>query len=110
LRSRLLAVPSLKARYLEYVRAIARDNLDWKKLGPIVAQYRELIGKEVEAETRKAMSLAMFQAAVADEPTKGEPGKGGPRPGLNLRAFADGRRAYLLNHPALKSPTKEPTP
>jgi spore coat protein CotH len=33
LRSRLLAVPRLKARYLAHVRTIAEDKLDWKKLG-----------------------------------------------------------------------------
>ena len=38
LRSKLLAVPSLKAKYLEYVRMIARDGLDWQKLGAIVKQ------------------------------------------------------------------------
>src|SRR5205085_1208787 len=45
LRSRLLAVPALKERYLKYVRTIAEKQLDWKKLGPIVAVYRKLIEK-----------------------------------------------------------------
>ena len=34
LRSRLLAVPALKARYLDHVRTIAEDWLDWNKLKP----------------------------------------------------------------------------
>ncbi len=43
LRSRLLAVPSLRALYLDHVRAIANDWLDWAKLGPVVAGNRALI-------------------------------------------------------------------
>ena len=34
LRSKLLAVPALRARYLSYVRDIAEKWLDWKTLGP----------------------------------------------------------------------------
>jgi hypothetical protein len=40
LRSRLLAVPALKARYLDHVRTIAVDWLDWNKLKVVVEQYR----------------------------------------------------------------------
>ena len=66
LRSRLLAVPSLKARYLDHVRTIAEQWLDWNTLGPVVARYRALIEKEIEPDTRKLTSLAAFQKAVAD--------------------------------------------
>ena len=38
--SRLLAVPSVRARYLGYVRTIAIEWLDWKRLGPIVDSYQ----------------------------------------------------------------------
>lgn len=97
LRSRLLAVPSLKARYLEFVRTIARDSLDWNKLGPLVAQHRALIEKEIEIDTRKLTSYAAFKQAVADIIDVKEK-KGGE----SLRGFADGRRQYLLNHPEIK--------
>lgn len=99
LRSRLLAVPSLKARYLEYVRKVADEGLSWKNLGPVVAQYRELLTREVESETHTMMPLAAFAAAVADAPP--QKGAGPMRPGVSLRTFADGRRDYILNHPAL---------
>ena len=79
LRSRLLAVPSLRARYLAHVRTIAEEWLDWKKLGPVVAQYRALIEKEVEADTRKLTSLAAFQKRRR-LPARPRPGPGG-RPG-----------------------------
>jgi hypothetical protein len=101
LRSRLLAVPGLKARYLEYVRIIAEQDLDWKKLGPVVEQYRTLLEKEIEADTRKLTSLEAFRSATASTGQL-EPSPAGRRPTLSLRAFADQRRNYLLNHPEIK--------
>jgi hypothetical protein len=100
LRSKLLAVPSLKAKYLVNVRQIAEESLDWKNLGPVVAQYRKLIDKEIEADTRKLASYEAFKAATADE-VSGGPG-GGRGGGFPLRAFADQRRKYLLDHPEIK--------
>jgi hypothetical protein len=101
LRSRLLAVPSLRAKYLGHVRTIARESLDWKVLGPVVAQYRALIEKEVEADTRQLYSSAAFQAATADGPGPEARSQGRGR-GLSLRTFADQRRTYLLNQPEIK--------
>ena len=104
LRSKLLAVPSLKRKYLGYVRDIA-EELDWRKLGPVVTQYRTLIEKEVEADTRKLSSLEAFRSAVYDAPVVDNlPGRG---PRLSLKAFADGRRAYLMNY---SEPNKAPLP
>jgi hypothetical protein len=60
----------------------------------VVAQYRALIEKEVEADTRKLESFEEFEKATADTaPSEG--GQGGRR-SLTLRSFADQRRAYLL--------------
>ena len=92
LRSKLLAVPALKARYLEYVRRIAQDSLDWNKLGPVVADYRALIADAVERDTRKLSTFEAFQRATADEPAEGERNERE----TSLRTFADKRRAYLL--------------
>jgi hypothetical protein len=100
LRSKLLAVPSLKAKYLRYVRTIAENWLDWKKLGPIVARHRDLIESEIQLDTRKMSSLAAFQQSTADGP--GAAPAGGGRPTLSLRAFADQRREFLLNHAEVK--------
>ncbi len=94
LRSRVLSVPKLRDKYLQNVRTIAAESLDWKVLGPVVAQYRSLIEKEVEADTRKLESFEAFQKATADAPEAAE-GPGGRRT-LPLRVFADQRRAYLL--------------
>jgi hypothetical protein len=95
LRSRLLAVPALRARYLEHVKAIADDWLDWRTLGPVVARYRALIETAVEEDTRKLSSTAAFRAAVAEEAPRG-------RPAMGLRTFADRRRAFLLESVAKK--------
>jgi CotH kinase protein len=104
LRSRLLAVPSLKARYLDHVRTIAEQSLDWNNLGPVVARYRALIEKEIELDTRKLTSLAAFQKAVSD--VAEEPAAAGNRrPGSGLRAFAEQRRKYLLNHAEIRKAT-----
>lgn len=96
LRSKLLAVPSLRAKYLKNMHTIANDSLDWKKLGPVVAQYRALIEKEVEIDTRKLNSLAEFKSSTTDAPAEG------PGSRFSLRAFADGRRNYLLNNADVK--------
>jgi hypothetical protein len=107
LRSKLLAAPTLKAKYLANVRTIAEKSLDWKKLGPVVAGYRKLIEKEVEADTRKLESFEAFQRAtdgVGAPPSGGEPGRGPGRGGMNLRAFAEQRAKYLLSPPKAKKP------
>jgi CotH kinase protein/EF hand len=99
LRSKLLAVPALRAKYLEHVRTIATDWLDWDKLGPVVAQYRAVIDKEVEADTRKLMSHPAYLRAVGEE-VKGEAPRG--RPEISLKDFAAKRRKYLLEYAEIK--------
>ena len=94
LRSKVLAVPALREKYLANVRKIAEQSLDWKKLGPVVADYRKLIEKEVEADTRKLESFEAFQRVTADTTPAG--GVGRPFGGMNLRAFAEQRQKYLL--------------
>ena len=109
LRSKVLAVPSLRTRYLQHVHTIADKSLDWKTLGPVVAQYRSLIEKEIEADTRKLSSFAEFQKATADVAAKEsaeEPRRFGPQH-FPLRTFADQRRQFLLNHEAVKSARAE---
>jgi spore coat protein CotH len=95
LRSRLLAVPALRERYLNHVRTIAEEWLDWNKLGPVVARYRALIEKEVEADTRKLSTFAAFQSATS-ETRPAEELPGARHGAMNLRQFAEKRSAYLL--------------
>jgi hypothetical protein len=109
LRSKLLAVPALRDRYLKNVRTLAETWLDWSKLGPLVADYRRLIDPIIEADTKKLATTEAYQKAVSDEvspdrPKAVEPPRFGPGggPTMNLRTFAERRRAYLLNHPEIK--------
>ena len=88
LRSRLLAVPALRERYLDYVQDIAVRFLDWETLGPIAARYQALIGGEVEVDQRK---LGNFRAFPAD----------GTGPD-SIRTFAERRREFLLNYTLLR--------
>ena len=107
LRSRLLAVPALRKKYLEHVRTIANDWLDWERLGPVVKEYRTLIDKDVAADTRKLSSYSDFQSTTGDvaaspKPPTGEKEPPRGRPTLSLRSFAEQRRQALLNHPEIR--------
>jgi hypothetical protein len=95
--SKLLAVPSLRARYLGYVRDIAEKWLDWNKLGPIAQQYHSLIAADVRADTRKLDPMEAFEKGLTED-TRG--GGFGPFGGgaIGLKNFADQRRAYLLDY------------
>jgi hypothetical protein len=81
LRSRLLAVPALRERYLGYVRQIATRWLDWKTLEPRVRQYQALIAEDVRKDTRKLDTVEAFQNGVDA-----------------IKAFAERRRTYLVNY------------
>jgi hypothetical protein len=83
LRSRLLAVPALREKYLGYVRDIASRWLDAKTLGPIVEGYKALIDAEVRADTRKLDSYDAFLAGTTGS-------------GRSLMTFAASRREFLL--------------
>jgi hypothetical protein len=79
LRSKLLAVPALRERYLGYVRDIATKWLDWQRLGPVAEGYHALIAADVKADTRKLDTYAAFEAGLPA-----------------LKAFVERRRAVLL--------------
>jgi hypothetical protein len=98
LRSRLLAVPALRERYLGYVRDIATQWLDWERLGPVARQYQALIAEAVKADTRKLDSTEAFLKGIeGDLPVAAGGFRPGP-PAPSLRAFAEQRRDYLLNY------------
>jgi spore coat protein CotH len=94
LRHKLLAVPSLRDRYLAYVADIADKWLDWNRLGPIVEGYRELIADDVATDTRKHDSTEAFLAGILGVPDSA------PTP-ATIRGFAELRRAALLSHPEI---------
>jgi hypothetical protein len=106
LLSRLLAAPALRQRYLGYVREIAERWLDWRKLGPLAEQYHALIAADMKTDTRKIDSTEAFLNSLVGE-TQEPSGSGGPGffggAKISLKGFADQRRAFLLDHPAVKN-------
>ncbi len=88
LRSRLLAVPELRQRYLQYVNQIAEESLDWQQLGPVVDGYRDLIAPTVKEDTRKLSTYEAFLAATRSDSDGAE----GP---MSLRKFAVERSEFL---------------
>lgn len=99
LRSRLLAVPALRERYLGYVRELATKWLDWNRLGPQARQFQDLIADTVKADTRKLSSNAAFENGVQGVLPQGNDPRPGP-PAVTLKDFADQRRGYLLQQTA----------
>lgn len=106
LLNKLLAVPSLRTRYVGYVRAIGDKGLDWNRLGPIAEALHNLIAADVEKDTRKLESLESFKTSIRGSESRGAevPRGGGFGPGqpMAIQAFADQRRAYLLKLPVEK--------
>ncbi len=100
--SRLLAVPSLKMRYVAHVRTIAEESLDWSKLAPSIEKLRALIATEVKADTRKLEGYERFEKGAYEDGD--EESVGGPRRSPSLKSFVEERRKYLLGHSALKKP------
>lgn len=79
LRSKLLAVPALRAKYLAYVHDVASTWLDWNRLGPIARRYHDLIAADVKDDTRKLYTNEAFDTGLD-----------------SVKKFAEERRAYLL--------------
>ena len=85
LRSKLLAVPALRQKYLGYVRDIATKWMDWNAVMPMLKASHGLIAADVKSDTRKLYDdYAAFEAGIALERN-------------SLKTFLDARRAYLLN-------------
>jgi hypothetical protein len=98
---RLLAVPALEARYLSYMRDIAEKWMDWNRIGPVATQFHNLIAADARMDTHKLESTALFEMSLDGDPTY--TGRD-----MSLKGFFDQRRAYLLNHPDVKSAARLP--
>ena len=92
LRSRLLAVPELRSKYLQYVREIARESLDWKQIKPVIAEHAKRIERAVAVDTKKLDSLEAFKQATSLRDGGNSDGR------ASLRSFFDQRRQFLLNY------------
>lgn len=85
LLSKLLAVPELREQYLNNVKTIARDSLDWSKLEPLVNEIGKELAPHVKQDTRKLSSYQAFQAATLAKKS-------------SIRAFIEGRSKFLLEY------------
>ncbi len=91
LRSKLLAVPALREKYLGYVRDIATRWLDWKTVYPMLKAAHDLIGPEVRLDTRKLYDTEGFESGIAASNN-------------SLKSFIDNRRAFLLEATGPRTP------
>ncbi len=103
LLSKLLDVPSLRQRYLGYIRNIAEDWLDWDKINQIAKQYQSLIAADIETDTRKLSTTEAFFNNLIQDSNEGASGRfGGGRgkfgggAGISLKSFVKQRSEYLL--------------
>jgi hypothetical protein len=83
LRSKLLAVPALRARYLSHVRQIAERWLDWERLEPVARRHHARIAEAVRADTKKLYTSQAFESGVSEGSE-------------SLKSFVIRRRAFLL--------------
>ncbi|WP_234824207.1 CotH kinase family protein [Bremerella cremea] len=90
LRSRLLALPHLREKYLAYVREIAEKSFAPDQVEPVIQKHAELIAQDVASDTRKLDTLEGFEQATNVK----DPGEG------SLLDFLKKRREFLLNYQA----------
>jgi hypothetical protein len=83
LRSKLLAVPALRERYLGYVRDIAQRWLDWKTIDPLVTRWQSVVAADVAGDTRKLYSTEAFTTGLRGAEN-------------SLERFMTDRRTFLL--------------
>jgi hypothetical protein len=73
----LLKAPSLRARYLSYVRDMAERWLDWERIGPLAKQLQAVIASDIQTDTRKLDTAENFTARVTKDRDAGA-ARGGP--------------------------------
>lgn len=64
LLTRMLQVPTYKARYLAHIRAVLDLAYDWNSLGPRVAQLQRLVETDLIADTKKLYTMQLFRDNV----------------------------------------------
>jgi len=92
LLARLLAAPTLRARYLNYIKDIAEGWLTWTKLGPMAKESHDLIAADVLKDGHKATSYEKFVQEFDQDTTAGaRDGDAAP----SLKNFINERGDYL---------------
>jgi hypothetical protein len=96
LRSKLLAVPEYRARYLQLLRTIAEKSLSNQTLSPVITQYRKLLDAEIKMDTRKMSPYEAFVHSTA-------PIQENEAPPASLNDFIKQRSDFLLQHAEIKN-------
>jgi hypothetical protein len=91
----LLAAPSLRARYLGYVREIADTWLNWQTLGPVAKSAQALIADDVKRESHSAHGYIRFVQDFDQDTGNGNGRTRDSTVAPNLKTFIEERRVYL---------------
>ena len=81
LLNKLLAVPSIRQRYLAHMRTLVQDELDPAYFNALIDQYDALINAAVQADTKKLYSYTQYTSEKAV-----------------LKSFVNTHRTTLLNN------------
>lgn len=92
---KLLAAPSLRARYLGYVREIADTWLNWQTLGPVAKSAQTLIADDVKRESHSAHGYIRFVQDFDQDTGNGNGRTRDSTVAPNLKTFIEERRVYL---------------
>jgi hypothetical protein len=109
LLSKLLLVPSLRQRYLGYIRDIAENWLTWDKISPLAQQYQALIAADIKTDNHKQSTTEAFTNNLTQDSGSGfNTGRG--RGGFggasgSLKSFVQGRQEYLLGQSIVSNAT-----
>ena len=87
--NKLMLDPAVKSRYVAHVRTIRDTWMDWDKVLPTITEYRNLIGAEIEKDTRKLTSTQAYNDGIGMGKSSGR----NVQPGL--KAFFEERKLYL---------------
>jgi hypothetical protein len=95
LYSKLLAAPSLRARYLSYVREIADHWLNWQRLGPIAKAAQATIAADVKRETHSPTGYIRFVQDLDQDTAASEGRTRDSTVAPNLKTFIEERRVFI---------------
>jgi len=95
LYTKLLAAPSLRARYLSYVREIADTWLTWQRLGPIAKAAQAIVAEDVKRETHTPTDYIRLVQDLDQDTTATNSRTRDSTVAPNLKTFIEERRIYL---------------
>lgn len=98
LLTKLLVIPSLRARYVRTIRYVVEDWLTWERLGPIARQYHALIAEDVKTETHKPWSYIRFVQDL-DQDTAATDDQNHP---ASVKAFVLARKETLSKQDGIR--------